>query len=211
MGIFACALIVGSASFAVAGVPDLDLSSTVHYTGAGTPVLYNLPSGTGSAFTEARIVSSPPTVVDATITLTVLDGGSIPVANFPAEDMWLETTDLVQEFPFIACVGGTSADQNTDEFGVTMWAQPIRAGGASQALTFVIINGAALTGEGGLSLSHNSADLNADGAVNLLDVPKFAGDLNGLLHPFRSDFNVDGLVNLLDVPKLAGGLGTACP
>jgi hypothetical protein len=87
----------------------------------------------------------------------------------------------------------------------------LAAGGVSEDLTFVMINGATLTGEGGLSLSHNSPDLNADGAVNLLDVPVFAGDLNGGLDPFRSDFNVDGAVNLLDVVKLAEGLGTSCP
>jgi hypothetical protein len=206
---FACALIVGSASFAVAGVPDLQLSTVSYYGGAGTPVLFNLPSGTGAAFTEAKVVGTG--VVDATITLTLLDGGGIVVQNFAAEDMWLESTDPGEEFSFAPCIGGTVADFNSDILGETTWAAPLRAGGASQQLTFVVINGAALTSNAGLALNHMSADINADGSVNLLDIPKFAGDLSSGVHPFRSDFNVDAAVNLLDVVLLAEGLGAACP
>jgi len=209
MGIFACALIVGAASFAMAGVPDLGLSTATTYNGGGgTPVMLNLPNGAGSPFTAAAIVGG---TVDATINVTLLDGGSTPVVNFPFEDLWLETTDPSQEYDFFACVGGTTADANTDVAGQTTFSVPMRAGGASATVTYVVVNGASLTSNAGLALWHNSPDINGDGKVNLSDVPEFAGDFFGGAHPFRSDFQYDGNVNLSDVVKLSQGLGAECP
>jgi hypothetical protein len=205
MGIFACALIIGAASFATAGVPDLGLSTATTYAGPGTPVMFNLPNGGGVSFTNASLVGQ--TGIDATINLTLLDGGMVPVVNFPFEDLWLESLDGGMKY----CTGGTVADANTDALGQTTWTVPVLAGGASQAVTLVMVNGAALTSNAGLALSHNSADINGDGKVNLTDVPLFAGDVFGGLHPFRSDFQYDGLVNLSDVVKLAQGVGAECP
>lgn len=208
MGIFACALIIGAASFATAGVPDLGLSTATTYVGANVPVMLNLPNGGGSPFTSATInLGGTATAVDATINLTLLDGGMVPVVNFPFEDLWLESLDGGMVF----CTGGTVADANTDAAGQTTWTFPLRASGASQALTQVMVNGAALTSSAGLALSHNSPDINADGNVNLTDVPLFAADFYGGLDPFRSDFQYDGAVNLSDVVKLAQGIGAQCP
>jgi hypothetical protein len=206
-GIFACALIVGVASFATAGVPDLGLSTASTASGpAQNPVMFNLPNGAGSAFTAAGIVGG---TIDATITVTLLDGGSVPVANYPSEDLWLETEDLSQEYLWAACIGGTTADADTDVNGQTTWTTPLRAGGASESLTFVMVNGAALAG--GLTLRHNSPDINGDGKVNLSDVPEFVGDYFGGTNPFRTDLQYDGNVNLSDVVKVSQGLGAECP
>jgi hypothetical protein len=205
MGIFAITLMVGAASFATAGVPDLDLSTAARaYAGPETAVLFNIPNGGGAAFTDAAIIGG---AVDATITLTLVDGSGTPIPNFPFEDAWIESADG----GMVACTGGATADFNTNASGVTSWVTPLQAGGSSQALTVVMISGAALTSSAGLAISHNSADITGDGLVNLTDVPLFAGDFYGGVYAFRSDFSYDGNVNLSDVVKLAQALGAACP
>jgi hypothetical protein len=208
-GVFSIALVIGAASFATAGVPDLQLSTASTAAGVGvTPVLYNLPNGLGATFAQARSTGG---VVDATITLTVLDGGGVPVANFSANDMWLEKEVVASTGNFIACTGGTTADLNTNASGVTTWAAPLRAGGWSTSKTIVVINGAALTSNSGLVLRHNSADINGDGNANLSDIPLFAIDFSAGTNAFRSDLQFDGFVNLSDIPRLASGVGAVCP
>jgi hypothetical protein len=203
MGVIAITQLDGAASFATAGVPDLGLSTAATaYTGAGTAVLFNIPNGGGSAFTAARDLSG---AVDATVTLTLIDGLGAPIANFPAEDMWLESSDGGMAF----CTGGTTADLNTDVNGQTQWVTPLAAGGQSQALTDVMISGAALT-SGSLAIGHNSADISGDGNVNLTDVPLFVADFYGA-YAFRSDFSFDGNINLSDVVKMGTAIGASCP
>ena len=89
MGIFAVTLIVCGASFATAGIPDLEESTAAAAT-SGTLSLFCLPNGAGSAFADAYVKggSGGATVAaDATITLTLRDGGGFVIANFPAEDL----------------------------------------------------------------------------------------------------------------------------
>lgn len=207
MGVFACALILGAAALASAGVPDLGLSTATRlYAGPETVVMFNVPTGIGSPFTEAGLVTGG--TVDARITLTLIDGAGNPIPAFPFEDAYLESADG----GLAVCTGGSSADFNTDANGVTGWVNPLLAGGNSQALTVVMISGAALTSSAGLAISHNSSDINGDGAVNLTDVPFFAADFYAApVYNFRSDFSYDGAVNLTDVVKLAQSLGAVCP
>lgn len=208
-GVFSIALVIGAATVAIAGVPDLQLTTASTAAGVGvTPVMYNLPNGLGSTFAQARSTSG---VVNATITMTVLDGGGVPVANFSANDMWLEKAVAAGTGNFIACTGGTTADVNTSALGVTTWAAPLRAGGWSTSATLVVISGAALTSNPGLVLRHNSADINGDGSANLSDIPLFATDFSSGLNTFRSDLQFDGAVNLSDIPRLAAGVGAVCP
>jgi len=204
--IFIFALMVGAASIATAThIPNFSLSTYVRaYGGAETAVMFNTPNGGGSAFTGASIGGI---IVDATITLTLLDGGMVPIPNFPFEDCWLESADG----GLAACTGGSTADANTDASGVTTWVTPLQAGGYSEALTVVFVAGSALTSVAGVAISHNSADINGDGAVNLIDVPLFADDFYGGSYAFRSDFAFDGDVNLSDVVKFAQALGASCP
>jgi hypothetical protein len=203
MGVFMITLLVGAASFATAGVPDLGLSTAATaYTGASTAVMFNIPNGGGSAFTAARDNAG---AVDATVTLTLIDGLGAVIANFPAEDMWLESVDGGMAF----CTGGTTADLNTDVNGLTQWVTPLAAGGFSQANTAVMISGAALS-SGDLPLNHNSADISGDGVVNLTDVPLFVGDFYGAYN-FRSDFSFDNVINLSDVVRMGTAIGASCP
>lgn len=218
MGVFACALVIGAASFAVAGVPDLTLTqASMAYNATPDPLLLlNRPDGTGNAF-NAAILTTDGTVQDATISMTVLDGNGDPVLSFPALDMWLETTNG----GLVPCTGGTQADQNTHNVtGFTLWAAPLQAGGAdggagSGVVTMVMISNAPLVGSD-LALWHNSPDINADGLVNVTDVQVFAVDYfayaaDPLSYEFKSDLEYDGAVNVSDIVPLAQGQGHNCP
>ncbi len=174
------------------------------YQGSETLTLFVVPDGSGDTFDQATLPYGG--TEDATITLLLLDGNYNPVANFPSEDMWLESRDA----GLIPCPGGTSADANTDAAGTTTWATPLHAGGHSQAITDVIVNGARLELAPGLELSFNSPDINGDLMVDLTDVQLFVLDFFSVFN-FRSDFHRDGTVNLSDISHMALAIGAACP
>lgn len=205
MGLFVCALVIGSAAFATAGIPDPDQTVAVMSGVTGqTVVLFNLPNGGGSPFTDAQIKDDG-TAIDATITMTVMDQFGAVIADFPSEDMWLESGDN----GMVPCVGGANADFSTDVNGVTSWATPLNAGGSSEADTYVMVNGESLNGVP-FGLNFNSADMNGDGTVNLADVGLFSNVFFGA-YSFSGDFYADGVMNLVDVGRLATGLGGSCP
>jgi len=205
MGLFVCALVIGSAAFATAGIPDpTETVATMPNAGLDDVVLFNLPSGIGSPFAEAQIKDDG-AVVDATITMTVRDAFAAVVANFPAEDMWLESNDG----GMVPCDGGTTADFNTNDDGETSWVNPLNAGGFSEDVCVVYVNGLELNGAP-FTLFFNSADINGDGTVNILDVSQFSSSYFGA-YAFAADFYADGVLNVLDVGRLASGLGGSCP
>ena len=204
MGLFACALVLGVASFASAGVPDLEETTAgLAYTGTETLSLFNLPNGAGKAFTASFLPGGSET--DGTINLTLRDGFGDPIANFAAQDMWISSADD----GMVPCGGTAGANFNTNAAGETSWVTPIFAGGYSQALCIVYINGDALTSNGGLALSFNSADISGDGVVNLTDAGFFSGYLGGT--DYAGDFNNDSVVNVSDAGFMANSLGASCP
>lgn len=204
MGIFAITLIVGAASLAMAGVPDVtQCSATRAYTGPEGTVLFNVPDGNGSPFTGAVKVGGG--TADATITLIIRDGAGLPIANYPSEDAWIES----QDGGMVACLGGAVADFSTDVNGETVFQNALQAGGQSLAPTIVLINGNALGNS--LPIGYNSPDLDGSGTVNLTDVQLFAGDFSGVSYAFRSDLWFDNIVNLSDIPLLAASIGAGCP
>lgn len=206
--VFAITLVMGVAIAATAGAQFLDCTTASTAAPAGvTPVLFNLPNGQGSTFTQAGSTGG---VVDATITLTLRTEDCQPIANFSRNDMWLEKEVVTGAGNFTACMGGTVADANTNAAGVTTWVAPLRAGGWSTSRTLVVVNGMALTTNTGLILRHNSADLNGDRVANLSDIALFAADYVSGLNPLRSDLQYDGIVNLGDIPRLASGIGADC-
>lgn len=205
--LFVCALTLGLASVAVANVPDLSTTTAdyQHHADGGTEsvTLFVLPNGTGPAFADGYLPGGAPG--DGTVTLYVRNSVGTAIENFPLEDMVLASVGG----GMVPCVGGATADSNTDEFGMTQWATPLNAGGYSQALCQVIISGDALLSSAGMALHFNSADINADGTVDLSDVGNFATDFFGV-YAFRSDFVFNGALDLADVGKLAVGLGASC-
>jgi hypothetical protein len=207
MGVLSVALIVGAASFAMAGIPDLGLSSASRaYVGGETLSLWNLPDGTGNALTAAFLPGGAE--ADATISVELLDGLGVPVPNYPFEDMNLACDDGLGQ-AMVPCAGGASADFNTDVDGLTTFQTPLNAGGWSTANTVVLIAGAPLT-SGDIALRMNSSDMSGDGLVNLTDVGMFSPIFYGP-YSFAADFNNDGLVNLADVGRLSAGNGKICP
>ena len=209
MGILTVTLIVCGASIATAGIPDLFESEAAAATG-GTLSLFCLPNGGGNAFADAYVKDAATvTVADATITLTLRDGGGVAIDNFPAEDMWLQ---WLSESTMHVCSGGTISDGDTGPDGVTEWANALVLGGYAETLVQVMISGDALTSSLGIPLSANSADLNFSGKVDLADVGIFAADFIAPVKTYRSDFaSGGGDLNVADVGKMALGVGAECP
>ncbi len=187
------------------GIPDPFLSHVVcAYEGTEHVTILNFPDGTGFSFQEARDQNG--NMVDATITLYLRDSNNDPIADFPWEDMWLQSEDG----GLFICFWGTSPDANTDMNGMTQWVFPLRAGGSSQAPLEVLVNGLAIQNPPNLPISFNSPDVNGDGYVNLIDLGYFSADYFGEYN-FQSDFHCDGQINLADVARYAEGSGTHCP
>ncbi len=206
LGLFVCVLILSNAALATAELPD-PIETTAHIDGimAGQSVsLFNLPDGGGSSFSEAQIFNDG-TVVDGTITMYVRNAWGNAIADFPAEDMWIESVDG----GMVPCSGSANADVATDANGYTYWAEPLNASGWSLADCVVYVNGLVLN-QLPFQFYFNSADIDANGAVTLPDVTTFSGFFYGSYH-FSADFSADGVLNLVDVTRLANGLGTACP
>jgi len=203
IGVVVCFQLVGLVAIVQGGVPDMNQSvAESAYTGPGSVVMLNSPNGDGATFTLARTLAGQQ---DATVTLTLKDALGSIIANFPAEDMWLESADG----SMVSCALGSIANAETDWNGQTTWVNPLLAGGWSQANTIVMIAGATLM-SGDLAISYNSVDMNGDLRVDLSDVSIFAGDFYGG-YAFRADFFFDGLLNLSDIVVLARGLGSQCP
>ncbi len=205
MGLLACSLFIGMASVAMAGVPDLALSTAT--TAATEPVsIFNLPNGAGAELElDAQVFGG--SVTDATITLWLVDGLGDPIGLYGFEDMWLETT----LGGLVACTNGTAANQNTDTSGMTMWANALRAGGYTDPateLTVVVVNGDALS-QAGFNIQHNSGDIDANGVVNISDIAAFTQVYFGV-YSYGADFLWDGAMNISDVALMAQGNGTAC-
>jgi hypothetical protein len=202
-------MVVSVASLAWAGVPDLDLSDAT--TGTAGASVYNAPNGGGVPFTQA--FANAGGVVDATITLTLVDDQGAPIFAYPFEDLWLDVTTNNAGTNFVYCNGGTVADVATDEMGMTEWADPLLAGGSSGGeSTLVYVAGTALNGVA-LPITYNSADINGDLVANLTDVIIFKGLLDTDPNNYTGDFNNDGVINLSDVvlfaPPAANVVG--CP
>ncbi|MCK9996649.1 MAG: hypothetical protein KAH56_10285 [Candidatus Krumholzibacteria bacterium] len=174
------------------------------YQGSETLTLFVVPDGSGDSFDQASLPFGG--TEDATITVLLVDGGWLPIAYFPAEDIWLESEDN----GLVPCMGGTIADANTGTDGRAQWREPPLGGGQSQALTVVMVNGMLLELTSGVRLSFNSPDINGDLMVDLTDLQLFAVDFFSS-DDFRSDFHRDGIVNLSDLPPMALAIGANCP
>lgn len=202
---FFLAAILLHSGLAGAGIePGYEAYGEIAYTGPGIPTLCNVPDGSGDALTNAQLPNG--NRVDATMTLYLLDMNADPIANFPAEDLWLETVDA----GLALCPAGSIADSPTDQNGVTTWTAPLLAGGSSQALTQILINGASLMTSAGFELDHVSPDIDGDLTVNLKDIALFAQDF-AAGYAFRSDFSRDGILNIADIAPLARAIGANCP
>jgi hypothetical protein len=214
LSVFAMGLLAGSDSLAqTTGIPDMDNSWVEMQDGGGVVVLFVVPNGTGSPFTEARTLDGP---VDATITLYLRDANNDPVVNYPREDILLRTAVIES---FMPCIGGGHPDANTDINGETQWVNPLLATGwAYNGFEVVIQNLGQLPHDDPLPLRINNpditgggpGDLGGDGTVNLADVASFAARYFGS-YSFLCDFYYDGVLDLKDIVLLAQSMGATCP
>lgn len=207
LGLMICVASLGVATLSFAGIPDLSLSSAV--TAAGSEVsVFTLPDGTGKALTEAKLEAGGE--VDATITVTLLDAGGLPIFLYPFEDMWLETS----MGGLVPCNGGTVADASTDINGVTTFTGALFAGGYSDRsggeTCQVVINGSALIGSD-MNILFNSSDIDGNGAQGTSDTIAFVPVYTGGGYDYSIDFFFDGAITLSDLVLYAGGLNTTCP
>lgn len=171
----------------------------------------NFPNGSGDSLHMARMYGGG--LMDATITLTLVDSNSNPVAGYPAEDIWLDVLDPGVG-DYIPCPAGNIADGPTNSAGQTTFSNSLRAGGSGSGSRVMI--GTWPTPEfplefpGGDLFHFNSPDINGDLQVNLSDIAIFAGDYYGAYN-YRSDFFWDGILNLSDIAFVAQGVGAQCP
>jgi len=196
-------LVVGFAAGALANIPDLD-NSFAEVGPAGASV-WNLPNGFGRGFDQAGDGSGG--TVDATITLFLRDANDDPIVGYPFEDLWLETSGG----GLVACPGGTTADLNTDDQGMTEWQNTMFAGGHSEGETVNVYVAGSPLNHPGLNVLFNSADIDGNLIVNLADLTEFAIDYDGQTGAYRSDYLYDGTINLSDVTLFAQGYQTSCP
>lgn len=206
--LFFALLIVPITSLATSGVPDFsNCYATCAYSDHVS--LLVVPDRSGQLFTEASardLAGDGP--IDATITLTLLDYNGNPIVQYPAEDVWLETSLS----GMTACYGGfhAHADGPSDQNGVMTFTSALFAGGFSSVgeQLVILINGMPLFGYN-MDIMVNSPDIDGNGVVDLSDIVLFAGDMSG--YNFRSDFHQDGVLNLVDVVIMAGSVGAGCP
>jgi hypothetical protein len=177
--------------------------------------MFTRPYGDGARFdTDAQLMGGMTT--NATIFVELLNAGGLPVAGYPAVDIWLQTS----MGGLVTCPQGAIADHDTDLLGRTEFTRPVAGGGWSQYPVELCevwtpvgkLDGTFPGGEpnSNLRIFFNSPDINGDLFVNLTDVVLFANDYFGVYH-YRSDFYWDGVINLSDVVLMSQSTGSHCP
>ncbi len=179
------------------------------YTAATEQVsLLCVPDGTGRPLTEALTIWG--SEIDATITIELIDAYGDPIAGYPAEDVWLETTlgSMSQ------CPAGTIADDPSDINGQLFMTGALYAGGCSDRQSgeeiSVLVNGAPIWGHE-MDILVNSPDLNADLVVDLSDVVLFSQTYLSGVYDYAADLHFDGIISLSDIVVFAQHLNTVCP
>lgn len=212
LAIALCCLACLSCGLVPAALATVDLTLSSATTAATGPVsVVVTPNGAGHTLGQAYLFGG--ITEDATITLVLLDTQGDPIAGYPRDDLWLETS----MGGLFGCNPGTIADADTDANGETTFSGTIYAGGYTDRgageLTQVIVSGQALVAPG-LDIQFNSPDMDGDGIFNLADVPIAAETYFSGYH-YRLDFYWDGVINLSDVVIFAQlvstAYGTGCP
>ncbi len=172
--------------------------------------LFILPDATGSPLASAQTFGGAST--DARLTVRVVGADGVAIPYFPFDDLWLDSEATTQH----SCVPrGFVGDDNSNINGEVAFANPLAGGGWSEGPIWLYIYGVKaldleLVEVPPVAIRFNSADINADGVVDMADLPLFASDYYGP-YAYRSDFHWDGVVNLSDLAKLATSLGSSCP
>ncbi|MCK9995871.1 MAG: hypothetical protein KAH56_06300 [Candidatus Krumholzibacteria bacterium] len=178
--------------------------------------MFLVPNGSGTPLSGC--FDSSGNTVNALINVTLRDGNNMVAANVPASSVRLEYLNS----PLAWCSSSwypppahapNLADAASNAAGQTMFSLAYHGGGWIMApiqVWVLEVTGAWTPIPTVLNVFFNSADINGDLVVNLIDVSLFAGDYYSGTQ-YRSDFNFDGAINLTDVNILATHYGTSCP
>jgi hypothetical protein len=183
------------------GIPDVSLS-TATVPGPGPFSVYMRPDGGGHPLSSAYLMGGQE--ADATITLHLVDISGAPIYLYPFEDLWLEC----DAGSLALCLGGSTADDDTDINGETTFSHPIYGGGQGQGVV-VLVSGMPLA-QPPLPISLNSPDITGDLVVNITDMVLFGADWLGS-YRYRSDLFYDGVIDISDIALFAQGMGASCP
>ena len=175
-------------------------------TGSDGATVYVLPNGTGAHFTAGRLAGG--VLVDATLTLTVVNSEGDPIPDYPAADIWLVSTGGSGGEDRLVICGLANPGAATDANGQTQWVAPLFGGGSSlELVTGAVI--ATLPVPDTAEIHFVSADITGDLLINLSDITVFTQAI-GTYDP-RADFNNDQVVNLSDIAVFTLAIGLACP
>ncbi len=206
-------LLAGS-SMADTAFPYVDWISPANTVEAS---LFVLPDGSGPALSEAYQYAGQN--IDATITLGLVTCWGDPIQGFPLEDIWLESEDDGLGVCNSGNVWGFSPDGSSDINGEVTFSSSLAGGGWNEGPLWVyVVGGRALSPidcpwgvlQSPVPLRINSADINGDGQVDLIDISLFSSDFFGSIPHYRSDFRWDGVLDLSDVALMASGVGKEC-
>ncbi len=141
-----------------------------------------------------------------------------PIQGFSLEDIWLEPGDDGLGVCNSGNVWGFSPDGSSDINGevtfsssLVWWLDRGSASGlcgGRRALSPIDCPRGVL--QSPVPLRINSADINGDGQVDLIDISLFSSDFFGSIPHYRSDFRWDGVLDLSDVALMASGVGKDC-
>lgn len=187
IGVVACALLSAAGHLEACHIGECESSVQ-----CAPGVLLACPAGDGPTLAG----------VGSTIYITVRDCVGHPVASIPGADFWIIGQDGAE---WGLCNGSlsSSADHATLADGTATMSLAVAAGGYFGASVYVVAQGIILHGpqslcDEPLPLAVVSPDINADGAVNNIDIGPFAVVyLGGGTDP-RMDFNGDGRVTNVD-------------
>lgn len=227
-GTYDCELIVSSNDPATPSVVvpvemnvgiERRVNAVVRWSAPSTVALFSVPDGSGRPLSEAEVWSGVPgeaaTTIDATIEVRLTNERGEPLVGYPAEKIGVRST----QGGWSQCDGNRLiADADTDADGNTTISGALFGRGSSLPGELLRLDlddpdlstVAYIAAGSGLEVRVNSADINGDGTVDLVDLGEFAADFDGD-YDFRSDFVWDGVVNLSDVGRLAEGYATSCP
>lgn len=197
-------------------VPDLynSLADMQTYTRPSYVVVMVLPDGSAPPFTQS-FEAGTGAPADGSVVVTINDHFHLPIAGFPADEVWLAPNEGDGTFKtcddshprYIYPEGAVSDSQ-----GRLFFSEPLAAGGWFAGLPRGYIDGEALRSNGGagVPLYIVSPDINGDLRVNLQDTGFFCEDLFFDYH-LRSDFNGDGTIDLTDAGFMGASIGKHCP
>ncbi len=176
-------------------VPD-PAHSSVSWGFPGWATIMACPHRYGNPLTLARDEYGCP--VDATITVTLRDSLDRPVANYPAEDLTLQSVNHT----VVPVQGHQGADADTGPDGVTTFSGPLWAGGWTGPGwgMRVLVAGQPIPGVT-IPLQVNSPDIDGDLGFGLGDISILASAFGQTPHvyDYRVDFVYDHVLDIADV------------